>query len=271
MLNQYTSTTGTNKVTHAIQIRHSNNVNGRRGLETLLTRDFVAFCLSVSRQQRRMVSPQPWSVPELLLWLDHPAVEAGSPQAHFRLHLRQETRLWCPVVSRVRHSVRSCEWGTAGDLGPEIQPVGLGERNGAWWFCDLNSFFVLSCSLDPVIVQPVGPDVKPTSLLFAPQTDCVLVGDSSGQVTIYQLQNLSVGWSSQVCVCLNKSQTNCLCISPCERSWKETLNINTINYWWPSPKFYCQFSDSLMINVMKKRPQGPANWWTLSYPASCHN
>ncbi|XP_032421476.1 WD repeat-containing protein 78 isoform X1 [Xiphophorus hellerii] len=57
---------------------------------------------------------------------------------------------------------------------------------------DLNSSF-----LDPVIVQPAAPGLKMTSLLFASLTDCVVVGDSDGQVTAYQLQNLRVGESSQ--------------------------------------------------------------------------
>ncbi|XP_056247945.1 dynein axonemal intermediate chain 4 isoform X1 [Seriola aureovittata] len=52
--------------------------------------------------------------------------------------------------------------------------------------------------LDPVSVQPAAAGVKMTSLLFATQTECVLVGDSDGQVTVYQLKNLSVGDSSQV-------------------------------------------------------------------------
>ncbi|XP_071346282.1 dynein axonemal intermediate chain 4-like isoform X2 [Trachinotus anak] len=52
--------------------------------------------------------------------------------------------------------------------------------------------------LDPAAVQPAAPGVKMTSLLFTKQTDCVLVGDSDGQVTVYQLKNLSVGASSQV-------------------------------------------------------------------------
>ncbi|XP_038574870.1 dynein intermediate chain 4, axonemal-like [Micropterus salmoides] len=58
---------------------------------------------------------------------------------------------------------------------------------------DLNSSI-----LDPVLVQPAAPGVKMKSLLFATQTDCVLVGDSDGQVTVYRLKNLSVGDSSQV-------------------------------------------------------------------------
>ncbi|XP_073346892.1 dynein axonemal intermediate chain 4 [Pagrus major] len=67
----------------------------------------------------------------------------------------------------------------------------VNERQLEIW--DLNS-----CILDPVIVQPAAPGVKMSSLLFATQTDCVLVGDSDGQVTVYQLKNLSVGESSQV-------------------------------------------------------------------------
>ncbi|XP_059199973.1 dynein axonemal intermediate chain 4 [Centropristis striata] len=58
---------------------------------------------------------------------------------------------------------------------------------------DLNSSI-----LDPVIVQPAAAGVKMSSLLFATQTDCVLVGDRDGHVTVYQLKNLSVGDSSQV-------------------------------------------------------------------------
>ncbi|XP_075934556.1 dynein axonemal intermediate chain 4 [Anarhichas minor] len=58
---------------------------------------------------------------------------------------------------------------------------------------DLNSSI-----LDPIIVQPAAAGVKMESLLFAAQTDCVLVGDSDGHVTVYQLKNLSVGESSQV-------------------------------------------------------------------------
>uniref|UniRef100_A0A8C3ADS3 Dynein axonemal intermediate chain 4 n=1 Tax=Cyclopterus lumpus TaxID=8103 RepID=A0A8C3ADS3_CYCLU len=58
---------------------------------------------------------------------------------------------------------------------------------------DLNSSL-----LEPIIVQPAAAGVKMKSLLFATQTDCVLVGDSDGQVAVYQLKNLSVGESSQV-------------------------------------------------------------------------
>ncbi|KAK2843981.1 hypothetical protein Q5P01_010640 [Channa striata] len=58
---------------------------------------------------------------------------------------------------------------------------------------DLNSNI-----MDPVIVQPAAPGVKMTTLLFATQTDAVLVGDSDGQLTVYQLKNLRVGESSQV-------------------------------------------------------------------------
>ncbi|KAK1795746.1 hypothetical protein P4O66_001225 [Electrophorus voltai] len=50
-----------------------------------------------------------------------------------------------------------------------------------------------SSILDPIIVSVARPGVKLTSLLFATQTDCVLVGDSGGQVSVYKLKNLNAG------------------------------------------------------------------------------
>ncbi|KAJ8376223.1 hypothetical protein SKAU_G00068030 [Synaphobranchus kaupii] len=55
-----------------------------------------------------------------------------------------------------------------------------------------------SCILDPTIVSLAGPGVKFTSILFATDTDCILVGDSEGQVSVYQLKNLNVEASPQV-------------------------------------------------------------------------
>lgn len=49
----------------------------------------------------------------------------------------------------------------------------------------------------PVIVQPAAPTVNFKKLLFSAQTDCVLVGDSDGAVSVYQLKNLH-SESSQV-------------------------------------------------------------------------
>uniref|UniRef100_A0A3B4X930 Dynein axonemal intermediate chain 4 n=1 Tax=Seriola lalandi dorsalis TaxID=1841481 RepID=A0A3B4X930_SERLL len=66
--------------------------------------------------------------------------------------------------------------------------------------------------LDPVSVQPAAAGVKMTSLLFATQTECVLVGDSDGQVTVYQLKNLSVGDSSQVTLWSRWTGTGCRCV-----------------------------------------------------------
>uniref|UniRef100_A0A1A8M443 Dynein axonemal intermediate chain 4 n=1 Tax=Nothobranchius pienaari TaxID=704102 RepID=A0A1A8M443_9TELE len=50
-----------------------------------------------------------------------------------------------------------------------------------------------SSFLVPIIVQPAAPGVTMTSLLFASHTDCVVVGDSEGQVTVFLLNNLSNG------------------------------------------------------------------------------
>ncbi|XP_067314517.1 dynein axonemal intermediate chain 4 [Pseudorasbora parva] len=53
-------------------------------------------------------------------------------------------------------------------------------------------------TLDPTIVSVTSPGVNPTALLFTTETDCVLVGDSEGRVTVYKLQNLTAGGSTQV-------------------------------------------------------------------------
>ncbi|XP_073499951.1 dynein axonemal intermediate chain 4 [Phyllobates terribilis] len=52
--------------------------------------------------------------------------------------------------------------------------------------------------LDPIIVSSANPGVKLTTLLFAKNTDCVLIGDSDGQVSVYTLRNVSSGEASQV-------------------------------------------------------------------------
>lgn len=35
-----------------------------------------------------------------------------------------------------------------------------------------------------------NPGIKFTTVLFAKQTDCLLVGDSDGQVAVYELRNM---------------------------------------------------------------------------------
>ncbi|XP_071348649.1 dynein axonemal intermediate chain 4-like isoform X2 [Trachinotus anak] len=54
------------------------------------------------------------------------------------------------------------------------------------------------CILHPTIVHHAAPGVKMTALLFATGSDCILVGDSEGRVTVYKLKNFSVGDSKQV-------------------------------------------------------------------------
>lgn len=53
-------------------------------------------------------------------------------------------------------------------------------------------------SILPTIVHRAAPGVTLTSLQFAMGTDCVLVGDSEGQVTVYKIENLNVGKTKQV-------------------------------------------------------------------------
>ncbi|KAL1776590.1 WD repeat-containing protein 78 [Sigmodon hispidus] len=45
-------------------------------------------------------------------------------------------------------------------------------------------------TLDPLIVNVANPGIKFTTILFAKQTDCLLVGDSDGQVAVYELRNM---------------------------------------------------------------------------------
>ncbi|CAG5957657.1 dynein axonemal intermediate chain 4-like [Menidia menidia] len=45
--------------------------------------------------------------------------------------------------------------------------------------------------LHPTIVHQAAPGVKLTSMLFATESNCVLVGDSEGQVTVYRLNYLN--------------------------------------------------------------------------------
>ncbi|TVK90645.1 WD repeat-containing protein 78 [Bagarius yarrelli] len=47
--------------------------------------------------------------------------------------------------------------------------------------------------VDPILVSEAIPGVSPTSVLFSTMTDCVLVGDSEGQVSIYKIKNFKAG------------------------------------------------------------------------------
>ncbi|XP_053446437.1 dynein axonemal intermediate chain 4 isoform X2 [Nycticebus coucang] len=51
-------------------------------------------------------------------------------------------------------------------------------------------------TLDPLIVKVANPGIKFTTILFAKQTDCLLVGDSDGQVAVYELRNMPVALDS---------------------------------------------------------------------------
>ncbi|KAM5256416.1 LOW QUALITY PROTEIN: dynein axonemal intermediate chain 4 [Ctenodactylus gundi] len=55
-------------------------------------------------------------------------------------------------------------------------------------------------TLDPLIVHVANPGIKFTTVLFAKHTDCLLVGDSDGQVAVYELRNMpTVASSSRRC------------------------------------------------------------------------
>ncbi|NXK78784.1 WDR78 protein, partial [Amazona guildingii] len=52
--------------------------------------------------------------------------------------------------------------------------------------------------LEPVLSRFANPTVKFTSVLFAKNTDCLLVGDSEGEVSVFLLQNLAALNNSKV-------------------------------------------------------------------------
>uniref|UniRef100_A0A667H071 Dynein axonemal intermediate chain 4 n=3 Tax=Lynx TaxID=13124 RepID=A0A667H071_LYNCA len=51
-------------------------------------------------------------------------------------------------------------------------------------------------TLDPLIVHVANPGIKFTTVLFAKQTDCLLVGDSDGHVGVYELRNMPAALDS---------------------------------------------------------------------------
>ncbi|XP_062437541.1 dynein axonemal intermediate chain 4 [Rhea pennata] len=53
-------------------------------------------------------------------------------------------------------------------------------------------------TLDPLITRSANPKVKFTSVLFAKNTDCLLIGDNKGQVGVFELQNLDTSNSNKV-------------------------------------------------------------------------
>uniref|UniRef100_A0A8C7E8I7 Dynein axonemal intermediate chain 4 n=1 Tax=Nothoprocta perdicaria TaxID=30464 RepID=A0A8C7E8I7_NOTPE len=53
-------------------------------------------------------------------------------------------------------------------------------------------------TLDPLVIRLATPKVKFTTVLFAKNTDCLLIGDSKGQVSVFELQNLGASQSNQV-------------------------------------------------------------------------
>ncbi|XP_062974147.1 dynein axonemal intermediate chain 4 [Elgaria multicarinata webbii] len=67
--------------------------------------------------------------------------------------------------------------------------------NSAYVFAAVNETRVeiwdLSVStLDPLIVNPATGNVKFTTVLFAKNADCILIGDSDGSVTVYALRDM---------------------------------------------------------------------------------
>ncbi|KAM9129256.1 dynein axonemal intermediate chain 4 isoform 2-T2 [Pangshura tecta] len=53
-------------------------------------------------------------------------------------------------------------------------------------------------TLDPLIVTFANPGVKFTTVLFARNTDCILIGDNNGTVSVYELRNMTASDSNKV-------------------------------------------------------------------------
>ncbi|XP_054465880.1 dynein axonemal intermediate chain 4-like [Anoplopoma fimbria] len=97
--------------------------------------------------------------------------------------------LFTPVLSftSTRRAVHAVKWS------PNWSTVFAAHNGQQVEIWDLNSSI-----LQPIIVHHAAAGVKVTSLLFTTGTDCVLVGDSNGQVTVYQIKNLILGEDKQV-------------------------------------------------------------------------
>uniref|UniRef100_A0A8C4W481 Dynein axonemal intermediate chain 4 n=1 Tax=Gopherus evgoodei TaxID=1825980 RepID=A0A8C4W481_9SAUR len=52
-------------------------------------------------------------------------------------------------------------------------------------------------TLDPLIVTFANPGVKFTTVLFARNTDCILIGDNNGIVSVYELRNMTASDSNK--------------------------------------------------------------------------
>uniref|UniRef100_A0A8B9VBZ4 Dynein axonemal intermediate chain 4 n=1 Tax=Anas zonorhyncha TaxID=75864 RepID=A0A8B9VBZ4_9AVES len=67
--------------------------------------------------------------------------------------------------------------------------------------------------LDPVTTHSGNPEVKFTSVLFAKNTDCLLVGDSRGEVSVFELQNLAASSSTKVGLPRKRRWSSVVCVS----------------------------------------------------------
>lgn len=99
----------------------------------------------------------------------------------------------------------------------------------------------LHLSLDPVIVKEADPGVQLKALLIAAKTDCVLVGDSDGQVTVYKIQNLKDGGSNPVSLRGTWSLRSSGPLQP-ESSWKSAISSVIVNIFYPEQKYHQSFS-----------------------------
>ncbi|XP_077453635.1 dynein axonemal intermediate chain 4 isoform X1 [Stigmatopora argus] len=91
------------------------------------------------------------------------------------------------AFTSIQSPVLSVRWSP---LWPSVFAAVKSEQLEIW---DLNASL-----MDPVIVEPAAKGVRMTFMLFARNSDCILVGSSVGEVHFYRINNLSVSLAKKV-------------------------------------------------------------------------
>ncbi|MBN3316104.1 WDR78 protein, partial [Atractosteus spatula] len=151
-----------------------------RKSEALISRQAPGLCFDFHPKARGPIYKIAWSpfCPDVFL----------SCSADWTIHLWRQD-LFKPVLgfASTYRAVFDIMWS------PKLATVFGAVNEGRVEIWNLGSSI-----LDPIAVSSASPGIKLTSFLFASETDCILVGDSDGQVSVYEMKNLPTGNSTQV-------------------------------------------------------------------------
>ncbi|GAB0193266.1 dynein axonemal intermediate chain 4 [Grus japonensis] len=103
---------------------------------------------------------------------------------------------WPERIFQCEHGVTALDFSTA---SPNLLAVGM--YNGSIAIYNVRNCkdtVLLDSSLNPVVSCFASPRGKFTSVLFAQSTDCLLVGDTKGEVSVFELRNLAAPSSKKV-------------------------------------------------------------------------